>query len=107
MVGNTQGTPEHGNARAGSLNPKWPTRRNHRADEYVRLVKDQLDEAVGQCIKAAGYEFDPENQKMLMKAAQFGKCFIPDVDSEPYVKMCRTLRVLNAVRNPNIGIPSQ
>ncbi|KAJ8898107.1 hypothetical protein PR048_003467 [Dryococelus australis] len=78
-------------------------RRNHRADEYVRLVKDQLDEAVGQCIKAAGYEFDPENQKMLMKAAQFGKCFIPDVDSEPYVKMCRTLRVLNAVHSFGTG----
>ncbi|CAG2064744.1 unnamed protein product, partial [Timema podura] len=38
-------------------------------------------------------------------AAQFGKSFVPDIDSEPYVKMCRTLRVLNAVRNLRIGVP--
>nr|CAD7406570.1 unnamed protein product [Timema poppensis] len=80
-------------------------KRSHRSDEYIRLVKDQLNVAVRQCIEAAGYEFDPSNQMMLIRAAQFGKSFVPDIDSEPYVKMCRTLRVLNAVRNLRIGVP--
>nr|CAD7262013.1 unnamed protein product [Timema shepardi] len=74
-------------------------KRSHRSDEYIRLVKDQLNVAVRQCIDAAGYEFDPSNQMMLIRAAQFGKSFVPDIDSEPYVKMCRTLRVLNAGNN--------
>lgn len=39
------------------------------------------------------------------KAAQFGKCFITNIDSEEFVKMCRLLRVLNAARDRKIGIP--
>ncbi|XP_069702504.1 vacuolar protein sorting-associated protein 16 homolog [Periplaneta americana] len=80
-------------------------KRSHRADEYIRLVKDDLVVAVKQCVEAAGYEFDTGNQKMLVRAAQFGKGFIPDLNSESYVKMCRLLRVLNAVRDHKIGIP--
>ncbi|KAJ9598585.1 hypothetical protein L9F63_010714 [Diploptera punctata] len=80
-------------------------KRSHRADEYIRLVKNELDDAVKQCIEAAGYEFDTTNQKMLIRAAQFGKGFIPDLNPDSYVKMCRLLRVLNAVRDHKIGIP--
>jgi hypothetical protein len=39
------------------------------------------------------------------QAAQFGKGFIPDLNCDSYVKMCRLLRVLNAVRDHKIGIP--
>jgi len=39
------------------------------------------------------------------QAAQFGKGFIPHLNSDSYVEMCRLLRVLNAVRDHKIGIP--
>ncbi len=38
------------------------------------------------------------------QAAQFGKTFANNMDSENYVRMCRTLRILNAVRHPKVGI---
>lgn len=44
-------------------------KRSHRADEYIRLVKDHLEVAVKQCIEAAGYEFDTGNQKMLIRVS--------------------------------------
>ncbi|XP_046684103.1 vacuolar protein sorting-associated protein 16 homolog isoform X2 [Homalodisca vitripennis] len=80
-------------------------KKSHRANEYIHLVKPKLSMAVGQCIEAAGQEFDPSVQKMLMKAAQFGKDFLPEYCPDAYVRMCRLLRVLNAVRDPKIGIP--
>ncbi|XP_050500351.1 vacuolar protein sorting-associated protein 16 homolog [Diabrotica virgifera virgifera] len=80
-------------------------RGSHKANEYICLVKNDLEIAVNQCIEAVGYEFDTEIQQMLIRAAQFGKCFIPDARSDVYVNMCRLLRVLNAVRDPKVGIP--
>lgn len=80
---------------------------SHRANEYICLVKAEngLEKAVEQCINAVGYEFDTDVQKMLIRAAQFGKCFVPNMNSDGYVNMCRLLRVLNAIRDPKIGIP--
>ncbi|KFM68340.1 hypothetical protein X975_12661, partial [Stegodyphus mimosarum] len=82
-------------------------RRSHKADEYIRMIreKNELEEAVECCLKAAGHEFQPSTQKMLLRAAAFGKNFVPDMDPEPFVKMCQTLRVLNAVRVNVIGLP--
>ncbi|RZC42147.1 vacuolar protein sorting-associated protein 16 -like protein, partial [Asbolus verrucosus] len=80
-------------------------KRSHRANEYICLVKQDLVKAVDQCIDAVGYEFDTEVQKMLIRAAQFGKCFIANMNSDKYVNIIRLLRVLNAVRDPKIGIP--
>ncbi|KAK9884938.1 hypothetical protein WA026_009174 [Henosepilachna vigintioctopunctata] len=80
-------------------------KRSHRANEYILLVKKDLQVAVEQCIEAVGYEFDTDIQKKLIRAAQFGKCFISDTNTDKYVAMCRLLRVLNEVRNPRIGIP--
>ncbi|XP_035218067.1 vacuolar protein sorting-associated protein 16 homolog [Stegodyphus dumicola] len=82
-------------------------RRSHKADEYMRMIreKNELEEAVECCLKAAGHEFQPSTQKMLLRAAAFGKNFVPDMDPEPFVKMCQTLRVLNAVRVNVIGLP--
>jgi hypothetical protein len=80
-------------------------KRSHRANEYICLVKQDLAKAVDQCIDAVGYEFDTEVQKMLIRAAQFGKCFIANMNSDKYVNIIRLLRVLNAVRESKIGIP--
>ncbi|XP_026330192.1 vacuolar protein sorting-associated protein 16 homolog [Hyposmocoma kahamanoa] len=79
---------------------------SHRADEYIRLVKPDLSKAVQDCIDAAAFEFSPEVQKMLIRSAQFGKGFIMDpVLTDHFVKTCRWLRVLNAIRNPKVAIP--
>lgn len=56
------------------------------------------------CIEAATYETEPANQKKLLKAAGYGKCFCEFYDNQYYQETCRTLRILNAIRAPAIGI---
>ena len=56
-------------------------------------------------VKAAGYEFSVHWQKQLLKAASFGKSVLDIYNSDDFVDMCETLRVLNAVRFYEIGIP--
>ncbi|XP_028809833.1 vacuolar protein sorting-associated protein 16 homolog isoform X2 [Denticeps clupeoides] len=80
---------------------------SQKADEYLREIKEQslLGEAVRQCVEAAGHEHDIETQKILLRAASFGKCFLSNFPAEYFVIMCRDLRVLNAVRSYTVGIP--
>lgn len=80
---------------------------SQKADEYLREIKEQslLGEAVRQCLEAAGHEHEPDTQKTLLRAASFGKCFLSNFPPEPFVSMCKDLRVLNAVRDYTIGIP--
>ncbi|XP_063994060.1 vacuolar protein sorting-associated protein 16 homolog [Diachasmimorpha longicaudata] len=80
-------------------------KRSHKADSYIDLIKEKLDSAIKDCVNAASHEFDPDTQKLLMRAAKFGKGFSKTLNPERYVTMCRILRVLNAVRHPAIGIP--
>eukprot|EP00112_Aurelia_sp_Birch-Aquarium-sp1_P019595 Seg4875.2 transcript_id=Seg4875.2/GoldUCD/mRNA.D3Y31 product="Vacuolar protein sorting-associated protein 16" protein_id=Seg4875.2/GoldUCD/D3Y31 len=76
-----------------------------RVDDYMRAIKNHLQEAVHECIKAAGHEFEPKAQRSLMKAASFGKSFLKDMKPQTFVEMCQTLRVLNNVRDYKVGIP--
>eukprot|EP00795_Rhopilema_esculentum_P014842 gene14842-5965_t len=76
-----------------------------RVDDYMRTIKNHLQEAVHACIKAAGQEFEPKAQRGLMKAASFGKSFLKDMRPQAFVEMSQTLRVLNNVRHYKIGIP--
>uniref|UniRef100_A0A674A8X8 Vacuolar protein sorting-associated protein 16 homolog n=1 Tax=Salmo trutta TaxID=8032 RepID=A0A674A8X8_SALTR len=39
------------------------------------------------------------------EAASFGKCFLSNYPPEPFVSMCRDLKVLNSVRDYTVGIP--
>jgi len=75
------------------------------ADEHIRNIRKKLTEAVEVCVQAAGREFEPRWQQRLIKAAAFGKVFLDVHNPEPFVKMAKTLRVLNAVRDYKIGIP--
>ncbi|POV99916.1 hypothetical protein PSTT_13467, partial [Puccinia striiformis] len=75
------------------------------ADEHIRNIRKKLTEAVDVCVQAAGREFEPRWQQRLIKAAAFGKVFLDVHNPEPFVKMAKTLRVLNAVRDYKIGIP--
>lgn len=76
-----------------------------KADDYIQLIRPNLTEAVDTCINAAGREFDAHWQKRLLKAASFGKSVLDIYNSDDFVDMCETLRVLNAVRFYEVGIP--
>lgn len=75
-----------------------------KADDYIQLIRPNLTEAVDTCVNAAGREFDAEWQKRLLKAASFGKSVLDIYNSDEFVEMCETLRVLNAVRFYKVGL---
>lgn len=79
--------------------------RSHQSDEYLCLIQNRLTAAVSECVDAAGQEFDSHTQKSLIRAAYFGKGFLPGYNPDSYMEMCRVLRVLNALRDPNVGVP--
>lgn len=76
-----------------------------KADDNIQLIRPNLVEAVDTCVKAAGLEFNVHWQKQLLKAASFGKSVLDIYNSDDFVDMCETLRVLNAVRFYEVGLP--
>ena len=76
-----------------------------KADDYIQLIRPNLTEAVDICVNAAGREFETYWQKRLLKAASFGKSVLDIYNSDDFVDMCETLRVLNAVRYYEVGMP--
>ncbi|KAH3746297.1 vacuolar protein sorting-associated protein 16 [Pelomyxa schiedti] len=76
-----------------------------KADENVRSIKADLTNAVETCIEAAGNDFNPKIQRTLLKAAAFGKAFLDVYRPDKFLSMCKTLRVLNAIRVAEVGIP--
>ncbi|CAH3134276.1 unnamed protein product [Porites lobata] len=76
-----------------------------KTEEYIRMIKERLPEAVQQCIHAAAAEHEPAIQRGLLRAASFGESFLTDMPPHAFVSMCRNLRVLNAVRDYMVGIP--
>jgi hypothetical protein len=80
-------------------------KRSAKADENIRLIDNELAKAVGDCIDAAGHEYDISQQRTLLRAAAYGRAFCRKFARDDFQDMCRTLRVLNAVRQFEIGIP--
>ncbi|KAI8822509.1 Vps16, N-terminal region-domain-containing protein [Fimicolochytrium jonesii] len=80
-------------------------KKSPRADENIRNIKFELAEAVDTCVEAAGHELNAPRQRALLKAASFGKCFLDSYNANHFLAMCKSIRVLNAVRNFEIGIP--
>lgn len=80
-------------------------KKSPKADDNIQLIRPNLVEAVDTCIKAAGYEYSVYWQKQLLKASSFGKSVIDLYNSDEFVDMCETLRVLNAVREYRVGLP--
>ena len=81
-------------------------KKSPKADDNIQLIRPNLDEAVYTCVRAAGHEYSIHWQKQLLKAASFGKSVLDlynDVDD--FVEMTEILRVLNAVRFFEIGLP--
>ncbi|KAG0454964.1 hypothetical protein HPP92_024256 [Vanilla planifolia] len=80
-------------------------KRSAKADENLRMIRASLPEAVEACIDAAGHEFDVSRQRTLLRAACYGRAFCSQFPRDRFQDMCKILRVLNAVRNHEIGIP--
>ncbi|XP_075911999.1 vacuolar protein sorting-associated protein 16 homolog [Petromyzon marinus] len=88
---------------------------SQKADEYLRAIREQgsLEVAVDECIAAACNHGQARTQKMLLRAAAFGKCFVsagcagrsPRGQRPAFVEACRHLRLLNAVRDPAVAMP--
>lgn len=76
-----------------------------KADDNIRMIQTYLAEAVDDCIKAAGESLSSYWQKQLLKAASFGKGFLELYNSDEFVDMCENLRIMNAVRFYDVGIP--
>ncbi|WVR04982.1 hypothetical protein IAU60_001994 [Kwoniella sp. DSM 27419] len=80
-------------------------RKSPKADESIRSIRPDLANAVDTCIEAAGREIDVTWQRKLLKAAQFGRAFMDLYNPSDFVGMAQTLKVLNAVRYYEVGIP--
>lgn len=76
-----------------------------KADDLIQLIRPNLAEAVDTCIKAAAHEYNIHWQKALLKAASYGKSVLDLYSSDDFVDTCDTLRVLNAVRFYEVGLP--
>lgn len=99
--------------------------RSPKADESIRSIKPELAKAVDECIDAAGQEWEPYWQRRLLnvsfvfflkknnfsprahetQAAKFGRGYMDFHNPTDFVNMGQTLKVLNAVRFYEIGIP--
>ncbi|ANB15369.1 tethering complex subunit VPS16 [Sugiyamaella lignohabitans] len=79
-------------------------RKSSKADENILLIKDSLVEAVDGCVEAASLEFEVIWQKKLLRAAAFGKAAIDLYNSDNYLRVSEHLRVLNNVRQFDVGI---
>jgi hypothetical protein len=76
-----------------------------KADELIRAIGADLADAVDVCIEAAGHERKFAAQRALLRAASFGKAFVDSYDADKLVKMCKALRVLNAMAHHEVGLP--
>lgn len=80
-------------------------KKSPKADDNIKLIRPNLDEAVDVCVRAAGQEYGIHWQKQLLKAASYGKSVLEFYNSDDFVDMTEALRVLNAVRFYEVGLP--
>ena len=76
-----------------------------RCDELLRKLRDRLRLAVDTVLSAASFELDLLRQQRYLKAASLGKTFCEGYSPHEFVRICKTLRVLNQVRDIRFGIP--
>ncbi|MEW5298634.1 MAG: hypothetical protein WDW36_001730 [Sanguina aurantia] len=77
-----------------------------RCDKVLRLLKEELPCAVITTIQAAGLDTSVARQRALLRAACYGRAFCPS-DFPPLLlhSTCSKLRLLNALREPAVGMP--
>jgi len=76
------------------------------AQESLRLIKNDLGEAVETCIDAAQHEHDPAVVQSLLNAAVFGRHFLSSPPPPTrFVDTCRNLRICHDLRKAPIDMP--
>lgn len=76
------------------------------AQESLRIIKDDLADAVATCVDAAQHEHDVEAIESLLNAAVFGRHFLPEpADPRTFVETCRNLRICVELRKAPMDIP--
>ncbi|KAH3671015.1 hypothetical protein OGAPHI_000726 [Ogataea philodendri] len=75
-----------------------------KANENLEIISTELSDAVDHCIRAAAEEFDSYWQKKLLRAASFGKTTLEMYNADEFVETCDNLRILNIIRQPEVGI---
>jgi len=76
------------------------------AQESLRVIKDELEDAVSTCIDAARYEHDPDTVESLLNAAKFGRHFLNEpMDPKPFMETCRNHRICAELRKEPIDVP--
>ena len=82
-------------------------RKSYKAGEWIEMLRDrdEMETSVQMAIEAAAHEFQPSDQKVLLRAASFGKSFSPQANRDNFVNMCQMIRILNNIRLPTVGMP--
>ncbi|KAF6254839.1 vacuolar protein sorting-associated protein 16 [Scenedesmus sp. NREL 46B-D3] len=76
-----------------------------RSDKLLRQMAGHLAEAVEGCAAAAGLDLSITRQRALLRAAVFGRAFAPSVAAPLLRDTAQRLRLLNALREPAVGLP--
>eukprot|EP01125_Pyxidicula_operculata_P003183 TRINITY_DN1353_c0_g1_i1.p1 TRINITY_DN1353_c0_g1~~TRINITY_DN1353_c0_g1_i1.p1 ORF type:complete len:840 (-),score=158.36 TRINITY_DN1353_c0_g1_i1:45-2564(-) len=79
--------------------------KNPISDSLIRDIQLDLPSAVSNLIDMATSEFDQNRQIEYLNAASFGISFIDFYAAKTFVPSVKVLRVLNSVRQTQIGIP--
>lgn len=78
-----------------------------KADTNISYLKSEgsLETAMAGCLGAVLDEFSPIWQKKILKAVSFGKIYSDKYyNADEYLKALNTVRVLNQLRSPEIGL---
>jgi hypothetical protein len=71
---------------------------------FVRERHDQFIDAVDELLDASLMEYDVDQQERILKCAAFAKSFCPAYDADRYSGVLCRLRILNALRDPAVGV---
>ncbi|WIA22377.1 hypothetical protein OEZ85_004684 [Tetradesmus obliquus] len=75
------------------------------AEKLLGQMSGHLAEAVEGCAAAAGLDLSKTRQRALLRAAVFGRAFAPSVAAPLLRETAQRLRLLNALREPEVGLP--
>ena len=68
------------------------------------IEENSLEDSILQCLDIAPYELSIRSQKLLLSAAAYGRSFLPSSCSQETVDALHTIRTLNCLRAPEVGL---
>jgi vacuolar protein sorting-associated protein 16 len=74
----------------------------------IRILKNKIKQSIRDLLDAAKHQIKIEEQKLILKAASYGKIFLPNESisdfNKIYIETCQILRILNSLRSKDYGI---